>query len=175
VTHISYKIIDGAGVIYNPILRSDGKTYEAFQGPADTLCGCWWAKWRYEVLRDQNGEIYIWGHHKNVGDSEFLEHIASAKELAEIMFDDNKQQILEFDTGHWAVCLQEEFGGAANFGLSQSGEIATGNDCRAVAPVCAHRRAEGRISPCAVTAAFCCAPNASLFAGRENSPEASRS
>jgi hypothetical protein len=36
-------------------------------------------------------------------DSEFLEHIASAKELAEIMFDDNKQQILEFDTGHWAV------------------------------------------------------------------------
>jgi hypothetical protein len=59
-------------------------------------------------LRDQNGEIYIWGHHKNVGDSEFLEHIASAKELAEIMFDVKEQQILEFDTGHWAVCLPEE-------------------------------------------------------------------
>jgi hypothetical protein len=121
VTHVYYKIIDAAGVVYNAMLLSDGtvfdgymkfdntETYERFQGPADTLCGWWRAKWWHEIMRDRNGEIYLWREHKNVGPSAFMEHIARASELAEIMFDLHEQQILEFgSTGHWAVCLPQD-------------------------------------------------------------------
>jgi hypothetical protein len=120
VTHVDYKIIDAAGIVYNAMLQSDGtvfdgymtyadtKTFEAIQGPVNTLCGWWWAHWRYEILRDQNGEIYLWQRHKNVGDAGFMRHIASANELAEILFDLQEQEILEFTTGHWGVCLPAE-------------------------------------------------------------------
>src|SRR5438309_375505 len=82
VTHVDYKIVDAAGVVYNGILQASGmvsdgymtyhnaETFERFQGPVDILCGWWWGKWWHEILRDQNGEIYIWKHHKQVSPSE---------------------------------------------------------------------------------------------------------
>ena len=119
--HIRYKIIDGVGVGYNAISLSDGmvfdgyttyydtQTFERFQGPADILCGWWWAEWRHEIIRDRAGEIYLLRYHKNVGPSDFMEHMASANELAEILFDPQEQEILEFpNTGHWAVYLPED-------------------------------------------------------------------
>jgi len=116
-----YKIIDAAGVVYNGVLQPDGmvfdgymthhnaETFEPFEGPADTLCGWWWDKWWYEILRDQNGEIYIWKHHKQVSPSEYIMHLPTAGALAEFIFDLEEPQILELaNSGHWAVCLPEE-------------------------------------------------------------------
>lgn len=121
VTRISYKIMDTAGVEYNGILQSNGtvfdgymthhnaETFERFKGPTDSLCGWWWANWWHEILRDQNGQIYIWKQHKQVSPSEYIMHLPTAGALAEFVFDLEQPQILEFpNSGHWAVFLPED-------------------------------------------------------------------
>jgi hypothetical protein len=60
-------------------------------------------------MRDENGEIYLYRQHEKVSPSASIEHIPSAKELADVIFDLEEQQILEFgNSGHWAVCLPED-------------------------------------------------------------------
>jgi hypothetical protein len=106
ITHIEYKIIDAAGVVYNGVLQPDGtvfdgwmtyvgaKTFERFEGPADTLCGWWSGHWWYKILRDQKGEIFVWKSHEPVSPSEYIMHLSTARALADFIFDLGNPKLL---------------------------------------------------------------------------------
>jgi hypothetical protein len=121
VGHVYCKIVDAGGVVYGGILQPggtvfdgyttyhDAETFERCTGPTRSLCGWWWGLFWYEIRRDQNDEIYLYSVHRQVSPSLYIEHLPTAGALAEMIFDLEKGQILEFtNSGHWAVSLPED-------------------------------------------------------------------
>ena len=122
VEHVRPKITDAAGVVYDAMLCDGGKkvtdhfaTYDCVETfmrltrPLTSLCYWWWYERYSEIMRDANGELYLYSYHRNVGYSDYYYRFRSAQDLAAVIFELDEYQILEFpETGHWAVSLPKE-------------------------------------------------------------------
>jgi hypothetical protein len=77
--------------------------------PLTSLCYSWWRERYGEIMRDANGELYLYRYHCNIGYSDYYYRFRNAQDLAAAIFDLDEYQILEFpETGHWAVSLPKE-------------------------------------------------------------------
>ena len=122
VEHVRAKITDAAGVVYDAMLCEDSKkvtdhfatydcaeTFMRLTRPLASLCYSWWCERYSEIMRDANGELYLYRYHCNIGYSDYYYRFRNAQDLAAAIFDLDEYQILEFpETGHWAVSLPKE-------------------------------------------------------------------
>jgi hypothetical protein len=122
VEHVRANITDAAGVVYDAMLCADSKkvtdhfatydcaeTFMRLTRPLTSLCYWWWYKQYLEIMRDANGDLYLYSYQRNIGYSDYYYRFTSAQDLAAVIFDLDEYQILEFpETGHWAVSLPKE-------------------------------------------------------------------
>jgi hypothetical protein len=119
IREIWAKVVDAAGNVYDGVLMPDGwvdtdfckhgnDAFGNFKGPAETLCSYLWHRWRYQLLRDANGELYQYRYHTQVSMSDEIWHISTPQQLAEMFLVLEDVQIIEFASGHWTVNLPED-------------------------------------------------------------------
>jgi hypothetical protein len=79
------------------------ETFMRLTRPLTSLCYSWWCERYSGIMRDANGELYLYSYHCNVGYSDYYYRFRNAQDLAAAIFDLDEYQILEFpETGELA-------------------------------------------------------------------------
>jgi hypothetical protein len=107
------------------------ETFMRLTRPLASLCYWWWYARYSEIMRDANGELYLYSYHRNVGYSDYYYRFRSAQDLAAVIFDLDEYQILEFpETGSLGGKLAQ---GRPRRNLENALQ-SPGQDCRTVVP-----------------------------------------